>query len=566
MPTSDESSIFPTLTSKDWYLALLLVMLTTLLGSWHMVAGVSGVFHDDGIYLSTAKALAEGRGYRLINLPETPAQTKYPPLYPALLAIIWKLCPTFPDNLIYLQFITLLCGAATVGLAYLYLVRFGYFSRGVALCAAAITLTSNVYLYFSTLTLSELPFAFLSVVALWALERQDENPWLKPAGQFSLGVLLSLPLLTRTIGVVFIPLGSLALWKRRRPVLWAALGVSILFLPWMFWMLVIPRWASANPVSTYYTNYLSWWFSFGKTGLVHIIASNLIYAATATISTGLNLFRHGLVFPPWISIFMLVLGTITWFFVTKDLLKGRILAMFLGMYLIIILAWPWPPMRFLVPILPFVLAYFLSWTRQALQRMPLFNSQVFAAILLVAVLAINMFFLARITQLSRKENYPLITLSQEAVAWQSYEDIFRWLKGHTRPHDVIASGLDTMIFLYTGRQAVRPFQGRPVSLFYGGNDQALGTCEEVLDYLRHYKARFLVQLPMPLFSEAKPFDAIIEQLLSRFPGLLTRVYVASDSRFKIYEISQPVAGDKTFYWFDSHSLQLTHLSSPCTRH
>jgi len=122
-----------------------------------MTIGVSGVFHDDGIYLSTAKALAEGQGYRLINLPHAPFQTKYPPLYPALLAILWKLYPTFPDNLVLLQFITLLSGAAMVGLACLYMVRFGYFSRGVAAGAAAFSLTSVFFFIFAPLPYPKSP-------------------------------------------------------------------------------------------------------------------------------------------------------------------------------------------------------------------------------------------------------------------------------------------------------------------------------------------------------------------------------------------------------------------------
>ena len=39
------------------------------------------VYNDDGIYLVTAKALAEGSGYRIISLPEPIAQTKYPPAF-----------------------------------------------------------------------------------------------------------------------------------------------------------------------------------------------------------------------------------------------------------------------------------------------------------------------------------------------------------------------------------------------------------------------------------------------------------------------------------------------------
>jgi hypothetical protein len=42
-----------------------------------------GINHDDGIYLVTAKALAEWEGYRIISLPTNPPQTKYPILFPA---------------------------------------------------------------------------------------------------------------------------------------------------------------------------------------------------------------------------------------------------------------------------------------------------------------------------------------------------------------------------------------------------------------------------------------------------------------------------------------------------
>src|SRR6266849_5220060 len=64
-----------------------------------------GLFHDDGIYAVTAKALAEGRGYRIISLPDQIPQTKYPILFPALLAGIWKLEPRFPENALWLKLV-----------------------------------------------------------------------------------------------------------------------------------------------------------------------------------------------------------------------------------------------------------------------------------------------------------------------------------------------------------------------------------------------------------------------------------------------------------------------------
>jgi hypothetical protein len=141
-----------------------------------MVVGVCGVYHDDAIYVSTAKALAEGQGYRLINLPDSPVQTKYPILYPGLLALIWKLWPRFPDNLAAMQYLTLVISATAIALAYLYLVRFYYFPKGVVLAACSLSITSPTFLYFCGLTLSEMPFALVFISALRLLELISKLP------------------------------------------------------------------------------------------------------------------------------------------------------------------------------------------------------------------------------------------------------------------------------------------------------------------------------------------------------------------------------------------------------
>ena len=122
-----------------------LALLVVLLGYGRMVPQVCGANHDDGIYVITAKALAQGQGYRLIDLPGAPRQTKYPILYPALLAMVWKLWPNFPANLLLMKWLSVLCGAATVGLAYLFLRRFNYFSGGVALAAGLLCATSSFF-------------------------------------------------------------------------------------------------------------------------------------------------------------------------------------------------------------------------------------------------------------------------------------------------------------------------------------------------------------------------------------------------------------------------------------
>src|SRR5271166_1491546 len=79
---------------------LMLALLPAARLAWHWRAMPHlGFYHDDGIFLVSAKGLADGEGYRILSLPNEPYQTKYPPLYPALLALVWKASPNFPANL-----------------------------------------------------------------------------------------------------------------------------------------------------------------------------------------------------------------------------------------------------------------------------------------------------------------------------------------------------------------------------------------------------------------------------------------------------------------------------------
>jgi hypothetical protein len=70
-----------------------------LVAAWQYSPALFGAYHDDTLYFSAAKALAAGDGAVLPNLPDSPAQTKYPPLYPLLLSLVWRVQPAFPDNL-----------------------------------------------------------------------------------------------------------------------------------------------------------------------------------------------------------------------------------------------------------------------------------------------------------------------------------------------------------------------------------------------------------------------------------------------------------------------------------
>jgi hypothetical protein len=86
----------------------LAILLAALLAGYYVIALQApglGLFHDDGVYLVTAKALAEGNGYRIESLPGEPPQTKYPILFPLLVALAWKVFPEFPGNIVFLKLV-----------------------------------------------------------------------------------------------------------------------------------------------------------------------------------------------------------------------------------------------------------------------------------------------------------------------------------------------------------------------------------------------------------------------------------------------------------------------------
>jgi len=504
------------------------------LGAWQMVVGVCGVFHDDAIYVITAKALAQGEGYRLIDLPNAPLQTKYPILYPALLSIIWKIWPAFPENLLAMQWLSLLAGAATVALAYLYLVRFDYTSRGVALIASLLCATSTFFLYFCTLTLSEMPYALISVLALWAIERQTRFPRVKPGVEIALGLLLALPFLTRAIGLVLVPAGIISLYLAGRRIRWVSLGAALIVLPWISWMLGGSQWSS-NQIDTYYTNYGSWWSSFGLVNLSRLFFINLFYTPVSMVTISIKLFgkitEHLILFTITYSIVSIVVILALF----KQMMHNRILAYYLMGYLLIISVWPWPPSRFLVPILPFLLVFLFEEIRKTVRKyLPICIKSLLIPLILILI-AVNLGSIYQLGKLNRTMFYPYPAFVKEYASWTSYSSLFRWINSNTQADDIIASGLDTMVYLYTGRRAFRPFSMNPILLFYAQDSPPM-TTDGLIDILMDYQPQYLIQTPMPIFSEEKPFSEIINETFIKYPGLFKSVYVGKDKRFLIFKI------------------------------
>jgi len=520
--------------------ALALAAVTIALGAACLIPTACGSFHDDGIYVVTAKALAEGRGYRLIHLPGAPVQTKYPILYPALLAVVWKAWPAFPANLAAMHGLTLLTAGAAVGLAYAYLVGSGSVAGPIAASACLLCATSPTFQYFAGRLLSEMPFALLLVVALRACDGLIRSPTASRSRQFASGLALAAPLLCRSVGIALIPAFLWAGWRHRRPLGGAGLGVLLITLPWAVWTAANRGEARRNPILGYYTDYLGWWAEVAprEAGRFVLVNAVSLAASIPSVLFGADAFA-GKAGAPGVLL-TLALGLVALGGLARLPRTSGCLAACLLAYLALILVWPWPPLRFLVPIAPFLAASFLGSVAAILRRwLPARPARLAFSALVVLAVAGNLLSLARLNAFSRRHGYPFPSRHADPVSWAAYERVFAWIRGHADAGDVVASGLDPTIYLYTGRAAYRPFSPRPLALFYGQGTPGLGTVEDLERSLRAFRPRYLVRMPLVGFAEETPFDRLIEGLRGREPGRLAVAYTGEDPRFVIYRIDGP---------------------------
>jgi len=211
--------------------------------------------HDDGLFFVSAQSLASGQGYRIPSLPENPAQTKFPPLYPLYLSIIWRLNVGFPANLALGSFGCWLALAACLILAWRLYRNDGYTERYTWVLVALLGLSPYMILFGATM-FSEIFFTCF-VLATFLFSRRA-GTWAIVAAGLTAGCAY----LSRTAGIaLFISVPAWLLWRRdqRRAGIFALVMLPFV-AGWMLWSHA-HRLPAADATLTYYTDYLGYQFN-----------------------------------------------------------------------------------------------------------------------------------------------------------------------------------------------------------------------------------------------------------------------------------------------------------------
>ncbi|MFN0150995.1 MAG: glycosyltransferase family 39 protein [bacterium] len=184
---------------------------------------------DNAQYLVLGESILAGKGLTHINSPKEEPHTKYPFLYPLVLAGVLAV---FPGGLVAAKLVSVAAGIGSVLLVFL-LIR----ARGwplVAFGAALVTALSPHILEFSRITLAEAPYLCLSLATLLALERalaaRGEN-WRLLALVLA-GIAASY--FTKSVGLALALAAPAAFAFRRRfrAAIFLLVGFGALSFPW----------------------------------------------------------------------------------------------------------------------------------------------------------------------------------------------------------------------------------------------------------------------------------------------------------------------------------------------
>ena len=336
---------------------------------------------DDANYLLLGEALRSFE-YRDIFLVEAPVHRKYPPGYPALLAVL-AVVPGEPADVAIAT--NVLLSTATLALAYgLFRPVFG---PAVALAGLAVSAANLQVINYAGLAYSEALFAFLVLGALLVFTRA-RSPW----GAVLAGLLAIAAALTRPVGVTLVLALALAWVIRqyasaasrppeearaprtgpfgiRRPIVVGLLFAAVITVTVGAWLAFSLSDPTPHPGWSYAADFAGGSPSNGLVGrLARRVVTNLpVYVGSflpsmLPIPTNAGTLLDNLV---GLGIIVVGLGAGAWAMAKAGLVAVPI---YLAGYLALLAVWPYQEIRFLVPLIPLIIPLTLGGIRRAAGR------------------------------------------------------------------------------------------------------------------------------------------------------------------------------------------------------
>jgi len=433
---------------------------------------VVGLYTDDAWYVLLAKALASGAGYTLINSPSPGILPLYPPGFPALLSLVFRLAPQFPENVAWLKAVSVVAmlgvGAVTV--------RYFTRERGLSLAASAGLALATVlhpgFVFLATSTvMSECAFALLQWLTVVAVERTVRRGGSGAAAMS--GALASLAFLTRTVGVA-VPVAAFAyLVKERRARAAAVFGVLVALLAGSWTLYAGAHAPTAEQraqentyvVDGYATAFWSKTAAFPNRGAATVADLPMrVWENTRELAEydcgALGLYPVFRAVEPseWVapggwrravSLAFAALAAVGFAAVVRQ--RVTLTELLVPATLVITVLWPAYGFRFVLPLLPVFLFYVVTAVEQLACRLGRAGARLAGGLVLTALAAVSA---------AANAGY-LWSLAGPPAARPSWirtfdanHEMLLWVATHLPADALVVSPNPALVFLYTGRKAL----------------------------------------------------------------------------------------------------------------
>lgn len=516
------------------------VVAAVALTAMSSLTAMVGLYHDDGIYVTTAQSIAEGSGYSLIGIPTTPPQTKYPPLYPLLLSLVWGIAPSFPSNALMLKTLSIVALAIACSATAAYYRRV---SSPTLLEETGLTLV--VGLNALSLSLVDFPmsdhlFGALAAVSLVVHSKGSQG------GQgfrriVAASTLATLAISTRQVGAAIAFAGmawAYAEARSRGVALYVVAPASYLVL-----QRALGRGHSEtiNPLLQYYTGYEAdtlWALISSPVRLAMVIRDNAFYLVR---SIDLVVFMNVL---PGLG---LVLGGLALAGLVVLLRRSGVFVVgFTMSYTALVLVYPFHPIRYILPLVPVIFVCVFEGSATLRRMPPRFTHfggarvllQIAGILPLLLVCTSAVLWAAGFVLAKNDQSVRLWLGVRATYQWSGFEETFQWVKGYTSTDAILATPYDPMYFLYTGRRGVRPWIHQPETYFYPRQRPmpSLGEPARLRSALDELGVGYLIEDPLDGYAEAPAAPSLYSGLLKEYGPAAQLVFESADKRHRVYRL------------------------------
>ncbi len=451
---------------------------------------VVGQFGDDAWYIVLARSIAEQGTYQLISSPIQGIQPVYPPLFPLLLAGILRVFSLKTEEFWLLKGLSIIA-MNLVGLGtFIYYRKVKDYPLHISWLLSLMITIMPAFVFLATSTvMSECVFTFFQIWAVVYSEKALRNKTLRLTTILAMIGLCSAAFFTRSLGITLIVAVIIQLWRvvNWRYAMLFGIGFGIILTSWVLYcQQVYPNNDLKNNhggsiVTTYLENlsyrtagrsvtgratandYLlrvsnNFQTIAGRDILGILIPATLhdetrsgeeVFGLGGTVDKPIPFATQAVVISVILSFFLLI-G-----FVRQCIHQITISEIVVVLTIICVITWPWATFRFILPIAPFMLSYWVQGIREVVIWVNKKINQDYDsyALVRISLICFTVFFLLEHIRYVR-----LLQTDQKSLVWvnaNKYADeTCSWMSKNLPEGSVVASTNPAKIFLSTGHLAV----------------------------------------------------------------------------------------------------------------